>query len=253
MIRIKSPKEIELMRRAGRITAAARALAGDMVTSGVTTQKINREVHDFILSQGATPTFLHYNGFPKSACISVNEEVIHGIPGTRKLREGDVVSIDVGATKNGYIGDCADTFIVGAGDEKAKRLIEVTRQCFFEGVKFAREGYRVSDISRAVQAYAEANGFSVVRDFVGHGVGSQMHESPEIPNFIAEPRRGPDPRLIPGMTIAIEPMVNEGTAAIRILSDKWTVVTADGKRSAHYENTVLITGGEAEILTVSGE
>jgi methionyl aminopeptidase len=250
MIKLKSAQEIALMRRAGKITAAARALAGEMVTVGVTTRKIDKAVYDFIKSQGAAPTFLHYNGFPNSVCISVNEQVIHGIPGGRTLKDGDVVSIDVGATKDGYVGDCADTFIVGGGDGAAKKLVEVTRQCFYEGIRFARPGYRVSDISRAVQEYAEKNGFSVVRAFVGHGVGAEMHESPEVPNFIETPRHGADPRLLPGMTLAIEPMVNAGGAAVRVLGDRWTVVTADGSRSAHYENTVLITNGAPEILTV---
>lgn len=247
MIKIKSRKEIELMRRAGKITAAARALAGEMVTPGVTTREIDKAVHDFILKQGAIPTFLNYNGYPASVCVSVNNEVIHGIPGSRKLCEGDVVSIDVGATKDGYVGDCAATFIAGKGSPEAERLIEVTKQSFFEGIKYARTGYRVSDISNAVQRYVEENGFSVVRDYVGHGVGSTMHESPEVPNF-GKPGRGP--RLLAGMTIAVEPMVNAGAYGVRVLSDDWTVVTLDGSLSAHYENTILITNSEPEILTV---
>lgn len=247
MIKIKSRKEIELMRRAGKITAAARALAGEMVTPGVTTREIDKAVHDFILKQGAIPTFLNYNGYPASVCVSVNNEVIHGIPGSRKLCEGDVVSIDVGATKDGYVGDCAATFIAGKGSPEAERLIEVTKQSFFEGIKYARTGYRVSDISNAVQRYVEENGFSVVRDYVGHGVGSVMHESPEVPNF-GKPGRGP--RLLAGMTIAVEPMVNAGAYGVRVLSDDWTVVTLDGSLSAHYENTILITNSEPEILTV---
>lgn len=247
MIKIKSRKEIELMRRAGKITAAARALAGEMVTPGVTTREIDKAVHDFILKQGAIPTFLNYNGYPASVCVSVNNEVIHGIPGSRKLCEGDVVSIDVGATKDGYVGDCAATFIAGKGSPEAERLIGVTKQSFFEGIKYARTGYRVSDISNAVQRYVEENGFSVVRDYVGHGVGSTMHESPEVPNF-GKPGRGP--RLLAGMTIAVEPMVNAGAYGVRVLSDDWTVVTLDGSLSAHYENTILITNSEPEILTV---
>ena len=234
------------MRRAGKITAAARALAGDMVTPGVTTREIDKAVHDFILSQGAIPTFLGYSGYPASVCVSINEEVIHGIPGSRVIKDGDIVSIDVGATKDGYVGDCAATFIAGECDEESKRLIEVTRQSFFEGIKFARPGYRVSDISHAVQSYAEGNGFSVVREFVGHGVGREMHEEPEVPNYGAP---GHGPRLTAGMTIAVEPMINAGGVGIRILKDGWTVVTADGKRSAHYENTILITNGDPVILT----
>ncbi len=236
------------MRQAGKITAAARALAGDMVTAGVTTREIDKAVHDFIVSKGAVPTFLGYNGYPASVCISVNDELIHGIPGKRVLKDGDVVSIDVGATKDGYVGDCAATFIVGDGDEEAKRLVAVTRQSFFEGIKYAREGCRISDISHAIQAYVEANGFSVVREYVGHGVGAKMHEDPEVPNY-GHPGHGP--RLMRGMTIAVEPMVNMGGAAVYVLDDGWTVKTADGSLAAHYENTILITAGEPEILTVS--
>ncbi|NLB29948.1 MAG: type I methionyl aminopeptidase [Clostridiales bacterium] len=251
MIKLKSPMEIELMRRAGKITAAARALAGQMVTAGVTTLEIDSAVKNYIVSEGARPAFLGYNGFPNSVCISVNEQVIHGIPGKRMLCDGDVVSVDVGAVKDGFVGDCAATFIVGAGSADSKKLVEVTRQSFFEGIKFAKTGFRVSDISRAIQQYAEANGFSVVREYVGHGIGSKMHEPPEVPNYVETPRRRPDPRLIAGMTLAIEPMINAGGAKIRVLADGWTVVTSDGKNSAHYENTVLITQGEPEILTVN--
>lgn len=234
------------MRQAGQITAAAREYAGKMVTAGVTTREIDKAVHDFILSRGAIPTFLNYNGYPASCCLSVNEELIHGIPGQRVLRDGDIVSVDVGATWHGYVGDCAATFVVGECTEEAKKLVEVTRQSFFEGLKYARVGYRISDISHAVQKYVEENGFSVVREYVGHGVGSAMHEDPEVPNY-GNPGRGP--RLRPGMTIAVEPMVNMGKAAIRVLNDGWTVVTQDGKPAAHYENTILITDGEPEILT----
>jgi len=247
MIKIKSPREIELMRRAGEITAAARALAGEMVSPGVTTREIDRAVHNFILSKGAVPTFLHYNGFPGSVCVSVNEQVIHGIPDKKTvIREGDIVSIDVGATKDGFVGDCAATFMAGQGTAEAERLIEVTRQSFFEGIRFARPGYRISDISHAVQTYVEANGFSVVRDYVGHGVGSELHEAPEVPNYGAP---GHGPRLVAGMTIAVEPMVNIGRPEVRVLSNDWTVVTCDGTLSAHYENTILITDGDPEILT----
>ena len=247
MIKIKSRKEIELMRRAGKITAAARALAGEMVRPGVTTREIDKAVHDFILKQGAYPTFLNYNGFPGSVCISVNNEVIHGIPGRRVIQPGDVVSIDVGATKDGYVGDCAATFIAGKGSPEAERLIEVTRQSFFEGIKYAKVGYRISDIGNAVQRYVEENGFSVVRDYVGHGVGSVLHESPEVPNY-GKPGRGP--RLMAGMTIAVEPMVNAGGYEVKVLADGWTVETLDGSLAAHYENSILITNGEPEILTV---
>ena len=248
MIPIKNEREIDLMRRACKITAAARALAGEMVRPGVTTQAIDKAVHDFIVSQGATPSFLNYSGYPASACISVNNTVIHGIPDGRVLKDGDIVSIDVGAYVGGFHGDCAATFACGEISPEAQKLIEVTRQSFFEGIRFARQGNRVSDISHAVQSYVEANGFSVVRAFIGHGVGANLHEEPEVPNF-GKPGRGP--RLIKGMTIAVEPMVNIGTHEVRVLKDGWTTVTADGKLSAHYENTVLITDGEPEILTVT--
>ena len=250
MISVKTERELEVMRRAGRITAQARALAGSMVRPGVTTKEIDKAVHDFIVSQGAKPSFLNYAGYPASACISVNDVVIHGIPDGRVLREGDIVSVDVGAYWGGFHGDCAATFACGKISPEAEKLIAVTRQSFFEGIQFARQGYRISDISHAVQTYVEANGFSVVRAFVGHGIGEQMHEAPEVPNFGA-PGRGP--RLIRGMTIAVEPMVNQGTYDVRVLKDKWTTVTVDGKLSAHYENTVLITDGEPEILTVTEE
>ena len=250
MIKRKNAHEIELMRRVGRIAAAARQLAGSMVQTGATTQSINKRVHEYIRSQGAKPAFLGYNGFPASICISVNEQVIHGIPSTRRLVNGDIVSIDVGAAKDGFIGDCAATYIAGSGAAESQKLIDVTRQCFFEGMKFARVGYRVSDISGAIQCFAEENGYSVVRDYVGHGVGSKMHEPPEVPNFVQIPRKKADPRLVPGMTLAVEPMVNSGGFGIKILDDGWTVVTVDGKNSAHYENTILITDSEPEILTV---
>ena len=248
MIPIKNEREISVMRRACKITAAARALAGDMVRPGVTTKEIDKAVHDFIVSQGATPSFVNYSGYPASACISVNNTVIHGIPDGRVLREGDIVSVDVGACWGGFHGDCAATFACGSISPEAQKLIDVTRQSFFEGVKFARQGCRISDIGHAVQTYVEANGFSVVRSFIGHGVGEHLHEEPEVPNF-GKPGRGP--RLIRGMTIAIEPMVNAGVYDVRVLKDGWTTVTADGKLSAHYENTVLITDGEPEILTVT--
>ena len=247
MIPIKNGHDLQCMRQACKITAAARALAGEMVRPGVSTGEIDKAVHDFIVSQGAKPSFLNYGGFPASTCISVNETVIHGIPGGYVLQEGDIVSVDVGAYYKGFHGDCAATYPCGAISAEAQRLIDVTKQSFYEGIRFAKRGQRVSDISHAIQTYVESNGFSVVRTFVGHGVGAQLHEEPEVPNFGA-PGRGP--RLIPGMTLAIEPMVNSGTADVRILKDRWTTVTEDGKLSAHYENTVLITDGEPEILTV---
>jgi len=248
MISIKTERELEIMRRACKITAAARALAGEMVRPGVTTGEIDKAVHDFIISQGAKPSFLHYQGYPGSVCISVNEVVIHGIPGKRVLKEGDIVSVDVGAFYQGFHGDCAATFACGTISPEAQRLIDVTKQSFFEGIRFARQGYRVSDISHAVQTYVEANGFSVVRAFVGHGVGEHLHEEPSVPNYGAP---GKGPRLVKNMTLAVEPMVNMGTWDVRVLKDGWTTVTADGKLAAHYENSILITDGEAEILTVT--
>ena len=246
MITLKSEHEIELMRRAGKITAAARALARDMVKPGVTTQQIDKAVYHFIKSQGATPSFLNYNGYPASVCVSVNDEIIHGIPGKRVLKEGDIVSVDVGAYIGGFHGDCAGTYPCGQVSDQALDLIRVTQQSFFEGLKFAREGYRLSDISHAVQEYVESHGYSVVREYVGHGIGRRMHESPAVPNF-GNPGHGP--RLLRGMTIAVEPMVNAGSAAIRQMSDGWTVKTADGRNAAHYENTILITDGDPELLT----
>ena len=248
MIAIKNERELTLMRQACKITAAARALAGDMVRPGVSTKQIDQAVHDYIVAQGAKPSFLHYNGFPASTCISVNGTVIHGIPDDYILKDGDIVSVDVGALYKGYHGDCAATFPCGTVSIDAQKLIDVTKQSFFEGIRVAKGGHRVADISHAIQTYVESNGFSVVRSFVGHGVGAHLHEEPEVPNFGA-PGRGP--RLLRGMTLAIEPMVNAGTYEVRILKDGWTTVTADGKLSAHYENTVLITDGEPEILTVT--
>ena len=247
MIVLKSSREIDLMRKAGKITAAARALAGSMVAPGVTTREIDREVRRFIRSHGAEPSFLGYNGFPASVCISVNDEVIHGIPGKRVLQDGDIVSVDVGAFKDGFHGDCAGTYPCGRISEEAERLIEVTRQSFFEGLKYAREGRRLPELCGAIQRYAEGAGCSVVREYEGHGIGRKMHEEPGVPNYV-EPRMG-RPRLLRGMTIAVEPMVNAGGAGIVVMPDGWTVKTADGKLSAHYENTILITDGEPELLT----
>lgn len=252
MIPIKTNEQLERMRVACRITALARKAAADAVAPGVTTGEIDRIVRTTIEKAGAKPSFLGYGGFPASACVSINDEVIHGIPSDQRVvREGDIVKVDVGAYIGGFHGDCACTVACGAVDETTARLIEVTRQSFYEGIKFARQGFRVSDISAAVQAYVEKNGFSVVRAFVGHGVGQQLHESPEVPNF---GRPGHGVRLQPGMTLAIEPMVNVGVYDVRVLPDGWTVKTRDGKRSAHYENTVLITDGAPEILTaIDGE
>ena len=247
LISIKSPSQIDKMRKAGRITAAARKLAGEMVEPGVTTLQIDREVKKFILSCGAKPSFLGYGGFPGSACISVNEVVIHGIPDPRKLCEGDIVSIDVGAYIDGFHGDCAATFYCGKVSDEARKLVEVTEQSFWEAMKMARAGNRVSDISHAVQQYAEGHGCGVVRSFVGHGVGAKLHEAPEVPNYGAA---GHGPRLVPGMTLAVEPMITAGHWEVKVLADKWTTVTTDGSLAAHYENSILITDGDPEILTV---
>ena len=235
------------MRAAGRLTAQARKLAGSLNRPGITTGEIDREVRRFIESHGGKPSFLGYGGFPASTCISVNEVVIHGIPSSRKLKEGDIVSVDVGAFLNGFHGDCAATYFCGQVSEEARKLVEVTRQSFFEGIKNARVGCRVSDVGHAVQQYVESFGYGVVRDFVGHGVGSKMHEAPEVPNFGAA---GHGARFQPGMVIAVEPMVCAGDWRVRVLADKWTTVSADGSLTAHYENTILITEGEPELLTV---
>lgn len=248
MITVKTPREIELMRVAGKITAAARSVGREMVIPGVTTHEIDREIHKFIKKSGAVPSFLGYGGFPGSACISVNEEVIHGIPGPRMINEGDIVSIDVGAYIGGYHGDCCGTFGAGKISEEDRKLIEVTRQSFFEGIKYAKVGCRISDISHAIQEYVESFGYSLVREYVGHGIGRDLHEAPEVPNY-GDPGHGP--RLVKGMTIAIEPMVIMGKRDVLVLDNDWTVVTVDGSNAAHYENTIHITDGEPEILTMA--
>ena len=247
MIKIKSTHEIKLMQEAGQIAAAARAAAGALVAPGITTRELDEAARKVITGYGAKPSFLNYHGFPASICCSINQQVIHGFPGKYKIKEGDIVKIDVGANYMGYHGDCADTFAAGKISAEAQKLIEVTRQSFYEGIKLAREGQRVSDISHAVQEYVERNGFSVVRDYVGHGVGSELHEAPEVPNY-GNPGRGA--RLVAGMTLAIEPMVNAGGYQVKTLRDGWTVETVDGSLSAHYENSILITKGDPIILTV---
>ncbi len=248
LITIKTPEEIEKMRAAGRLTAQARALAGSMIRPGVTTGEIDREVKRFIRSHGAKPSFLGYGGFPGSICASVNEVVIHGIPGNRRLEEGDIVSIDVGAYLHGFHGDCAATFPCGKVSPEAQKLMDVTRESFFQGIAQAKAGNRVRDIGAAVQQYVERFGYGVVRDFVGHGVGRQMHEPPEVPNYGPA---GHGPRLMPGMVIAVEPMVCAGDWRVKVLEDNWTTVSVDNSLTAHYENTILITEGEPEILTVT--
>ena len=253
MITIKSGREIELMRQAGRIAAGARSVGRQAVRDGLTTKEIDRAVHEYIVKSGGVPTQVGFEGFPAASCISVNDEVIHGIPGKRIVHNGDIVSIDLCAAWKGYIGDCAGTYACGETGPEERRLIETARKAFFEGLKFAKAGYRIHDISGAVQDCVESCGFSVVRAFVGHGIGRDMHEDPEVPNYRPSRKEGgrSNPRLVRGMTICIEPMICAGGWDVRILDDGWTVVTADHSAAAHYENTILITDGEPEILTIA--
>lgn len=246
MITLKNASELELMKAAGKISAQALAVGGEMVRPGVTTAQINSAIHKFIKSQNAIPSFLGYGGFPASACISINEQVIHGIPGGRVIQEGDIVSIDVGAIYKGFHGDNAATFAAGAISPEVQRLLDVTQECLARGIRAALKDNRLGDIGWAVQEYAEQNGMGVVRRYVGHGIGREMHESPEVPNF-GKPGHGS--RLVSGMVIAMEPMINLGAADVKDLSDGWTVVTADGSPSAHFENTVAITDHGPVILT----
>lgn len=247
MIVLKTTRELGIMREACRISAGALSVAGKAVEPGITTAEIDKIAYDYILSQGAEPNFLHYNGYPATACISINDEVIHGIPSTKRvIRAGDIVSIDLGAKFEGYHGDNAATFACGDVSEEAKRLMDTTRESLYAGISAAVYGGRIGDISHAVQAYVEARGYSVVRDFVGHGVGASLHEAPEVPNF-GKPGHGV--RLVPGMTLAIEPMINAGRPEVNVLPDGWTVKTRDGKLSAHFEHTVAITAEGPVILT----
>lgn len=247
MIKIKAPHEIEAMRGAGKITAATFERLAEAIVPGVTTAELDAIAARFIKENNATCSFWHYNGYPAHICTSVNGQVVHGIPSKQVvLHEGDIVSIDIGVCYKGYHGDSAKTFAVGKISPEAERLIRVTEECFYEGLRQAYAGNRVQDIGAAVQGYAEKNGYSVVRSLVGHGVGSSLHEDPEVPNFGTAGRGA---RLLSGMTLAIEPMVNQGAYHVNTLADQWTVVTADGKLSAHYEHSVLIRDGEAEILT----
>ena len=247
MIIIKNDKEIDLMRIAGRIVAETLLLVEKKVKPGITTAELDRIAEEFITKHGAIPSFKGLYGFPASLCISVNEQVVHGIPGGYVLKEGDIVSVDCGAHINGFHGDAARTFAVGDISEQANKLIKVTEESFFKGLEFAKVGNRLTDISHEIQRYVEASGFSVVRDFVGHGIGRSVHEDPEVPNF-GRPGRGP--KLVAGMTLAIEPMVNMGTYRVATLGDDWTVVSADKGLSAHYENTVVILPDGPEILTL---
>lgn len=247
-VTIKSEKEIELMREAGRILAIVHEELRDFIRPGISTMDVDKKGYDIIKKFGCTPSFLHYNGYPASICTSVNDEVVHGIPNKHRiLQDGDIISLDAGVIYKGYQSDAARTWEVGTADSESKRLIEVTRQSFYEGIKFAKAGCHLYEISAAIEDYVVAHGYSCVRDLVGHGIGKELHEDPQIPNF-RQRRRGL--RLQPGMTLAIEPMVNIGKYDVCWLDDDWTVVTEDGTRSAHYENTILITEGEPEILSL---
>ena len=247
MIVLKTTRELSLMKEAGAIAAGALKAAGAAVEPGVSTEEINRIAHNFIVKNGGIPTFLGYNGYPAASCISINDEVIHGIPSKKRIiKAGDIVSIDVGATLNGYVGDNAATFAAGDISPEAQRLCDVTRESLYEGIKAAVAGGRLGDIGSTIQRYCEERGFSVVREFTGHGIGKQMHEDPSVPNF-GTPGRGV--RLLPGITNAIEPMINQGVAGIRQLPDGWTIKTKDGALSAHFEHTVAITSNGPVILT----
>ena len=250
-VTIKSEKEIELMREAGRILAIVHEELRDFVRPGISTMDIDKKGYEIIKSYGCIPSFLNYNGYPASICVSVNDEVVHGIPSKHRiLQEGDIVSLDAGLIYKGYHSDAARTHAVGKISPEAQKLIDVTKQSFFEGIKMAKAVNHLYDISNAIDAYVSQYGYGIVRDLVGHGIGTQLHEDPQIPNF-AQKKRGP--RLVPGMTLAIEPMINIGRADVEWLDDDWTVVTEDGSLSAHYENTVAITRGEPEILTLYDE
>ena len=248
MVRLKNAAQIAIMKEAGRITGEAILTAAEHIREGVSTKFLDTKIREYIEKCGAKPSFLGYGGFPASACISINDEVIHGIPSDKRiLTEGDIVKIDVGAFYKGFHGDSARTFAVGTVTPEAQKLIDVTTECFFKAVAAIKPGARVGDIGHAVQSYAEANGYGVVREYVGHGIGSELHESPEIPNF---GREGRGIRLFPGMALAIEPMINVGTWEVKRLGDGWTVKTKDGSLSAHYENTVIYTDDEVILTTV---
>ena len=247
MITIKKPNEINKMRVAGKLTGDTLKYIEEYIKPGVTTAQINARIYEFITSHDAVPSFLGYHGYPASACVSVNDVVVHGIPGAYALCEGDIVSIDVGVIKDGWQGDAARTFAVGKISSAAQKLIDVTRECFFEGIKHARAGRRLGDLSAAIQRHAESHGYGVVREMIGHGIGRNMHEEPNVPNFGKE---GTGVLLKSGYTIAVEPMINAGTFKIKFDPDGWTTRTADGSLSAHYENTILVRDGEPEILTL---
>mgnify|MGYP001062943570 CR=1 FL=1 len=247
-VTIKSPREIELMRKAGEILAMVHEELAAALHPGMSTMDIDRLGEKLIRSHGCIPSFKNYNGYPGSICVSVNDEVVHGIPSRHRiLKEGDIVSLDAGLIYKGYHSDAARTHAVGKVSTEAQKLMDVTKQSFFEGIKMAKEGQHLHDISRAIEEYVTPYGYGIVRDLVGHGIGTALHEDPQIPNY-AQKRRGV--RLQAGMTLAIEPMINAGTWQVRFLRDGWTVVTKDGSLSAHYENTILVTDGEPEILTL---
>lgn len=246
MIICKTPRELEIMREAGRIVALTHEELKKHIAPGITTKELDRVAEQIIRKHDAIPSFKGYNGFTGSICASVNEELVHGIPGGRVLKEGDIISIDIGAQYNGYHGDSAWTYAVGKIDEETARLLEVTEQSLYKGLEEAKPGERLSNISHAIQVYVEENGFSVVREYVGHGVGQDLHEDPQVPHY-GPPNKGP--RLRPGMVLAIEPMVNAGSRYVKTLADDWTVVTVDGKNCAHFEHTIAITETGYEILT----
>lgn len=245
-VSLKTKSDLEKLKLAGKITAGALAAAGKVIKPGVTTKEIDRVVHDYIVSHNAIPSFLNYDGFPSSACISVNEEVIHGIPGKRVLKEGDIVSVDVGAKINGFHGDSAYTFCCGKVTDEAQKLLNATQEALKAGISAAQANNRLGDIGEAIQKYVETRGYSVVRDYVGHGVGRNLHEDPEVPNF---GKSGHGLRLVPGMVIAIEPMITAGTFEVEVLDNDWTVVTKDASLAAHFEHTVAITPNGPIILT----
>jgi methionyl aminopeptidase len=247
MIHIRTPQEIEIMRQSNRLVAQVLQRLRQAIKPGCTTKELDQMAERLIRAAGATPAVKGYRGYPAALCVSINEEVVHGIPGPRRLREGEIVSLDVGALLNGYYGDAAITCPVGEVSEEAARLLEVTQQALFQGIEQAKDGKRLLDISSAVQSWVESHGFSVVRDFVGHGIGRNLHEDPQVPNF-GTPHQGP--RLRPGMVLAIEPMVNVGSWEVQVLSDGWTVATADKSLSAHFEHTIAVTDKEADILSL---
>ncbi len=251
-ITIKSAAEIAKMREAGRVVEQTLAMLAELAAPGISTDRLNRAADEFIRSQGAIPSFLNYNGYPKSICTSVNCQVVHGIPGGYRLKDGDILSVDVGAEKKGWHGDAARTLLIGDVAPEVVRMVEVTRECFFKGLEFALNGNHIADISLAIQQHAESHGYTVVRELIGHGIGSHMHEPPDVPNYV-DRRIGRGARLQPGMAIAVEPMINLGSREVVQLDDGWTVETRDGKPSAHYENTIIITENGPELTTFTGD